>query len=286
VVAFYYRKDDPGFAGTKKRARYFLTIKSYFVAPIIRKAFGQNVIAYSATIGNPDIWKHETGLRFPFRTFGSNFSSSRTRVFMPTDTPNLSAKSRRRDDVKKALKLIADSAKIFAVNGRRSLVVVVSEEERMKFAKYAEERGLAVVTYGNGVKAREASATFVAGTGDVLLGTVSHFGEGIDLPRGIAPVIFFLRPGYASPDNPETQFEQRRFGMSHCWALWNWRVMIEALQVRGRNIRTARDLGVCFFISAQFRRFLYAGLPEWLRPASKSNVTMTQAIDETLRLLE
>jgi len=286
VVAFYYRKDDVEFANTKKRARYFLTIRSYFVAPIIRKAFGSNVIACSATIGNADIWKHETGLRLPFRAFGSNFPSSRTRIFMPTDTPNLSAKTRRRDDVKKALKLIADAAKKFAASGRRSLVVVVSEDERVRFAKYAAERKLEVVTYGNGVKAREAAATFVAGTGQVLLGTVAHFGEGIDLPRGIAPVIFFLRPGYAPPTSPETQFEQRRFGQSHCWALWNWRVTIEALQARGRNIRTAHDLGVCFFISAQFRRFLYAGLPEWLRPACRSNVTTAQAIEETLKLLE
>ena len=69
------------------------------------------------------------------------------------------------------------------------------------------------------------------------------------------------------------------------WRLWNWRVMIEALQVRGRNIRGPQDLGVTFFISEQFRRFLFASLPEWLQPAYRGEHTFEEAVTETEELL-
>jgi Rad3-related DNA helicase len=101
----------------------------------------------------------------------------------------------------------------------------------------------------------------------------------------MAPVIFFLRPGYPSPKDPEVQFEERRFGGA-VWRVRNWRVMIEALQVRGRNIRSATDRGSTIFISQHFRKFLYASLPEWLKDAYRGDVTFEEAKQETLELLK
>jgi len=286
VVAFYYKKDDPDFQGTKKKARYYLTIKSYFVVPIIRKALGSKVVAYSATIGDPHIIKFETGINLPFHSFSSAFATAHTRIFVPSDAKNLATRARQRDDLDKTLRQMAQVAQQFSQAGHRSLVVVISEDERQRFLHFAEGAKLEAMSYSNnGMTARQAASAFVGGQGQVLVGTAAQYGEGVDLPRGAAPIIFFLRPGYSRPDDPETQFEARRFSEGQCWALWNWRVMIEALQVRGRNIRTARDLGVCFFMSQQFRRFLYPALPEWLKPAYNAQLTMEQAAGETMKLL-
>lgn len=288
VVAFYYQEDDPEIEGTRRKARYFLTIKPYYVVPIIRKALGRNVIGYSATIGDPQILRFETGLKQPFWSGGSSFSVGRTKVYMPTDTLNLAHKQRRRDDLRNALRLIAATASQFATQGKRSLVVVIANEEREKFIDIAGRRHptLRVMSYNtNGVTARAAAASFAEGEGDVLVGTSAQYAEGIDLPRGIAPVIFFLRPGYARPDDPMAQFEERRHGEGQAWALRNWRVMIEALQVRGRNIRSTRDIGVCFFVSQQFRKFVYNALPEWLKPAYVGRSTMEECVKDAMRLL-
>lgn len=284
VIAFYYKKEDPEAEG--KKARYHLIIRSYFVAPLINKSFGENVLAYSATIGDPKIFGFETGLRYSSSSFPSTFSFNKTRVYMPTDTPNLSVRKRRKRDPSKALNQIVAAAKRFAQEGHRSLVVVVSEDERKKFLFRAKRDGLDIVSYGNGVKPKQAAEFFVKGQGDTLVGTAANYAEGIDLPKQIAPVIFFFRPGYQRPNDPETQFEERRFSNGQCWALWNWRVMIQALQVRGRNIRSFKDVGVCFFISQQFRRFLYPALPDWLKPAYSGDKTMDNAIREAMELLE
>lgn len=174
---------------------------------------------------------------------------------------------------------------LFASKKIRSLVVVVSEKERGKFLTLCGEENVNAVSYGNGVPAKEVVARFRDGEGDVLVGTAAHFGEGIDLPRRVAPVIFFLRPAYPRPNDPVTVFEERRFGNKR-WLLWNWRVMIEALQVRGRNIRSAEDVGVTFFISQQFRRFLFAALPQWLEPAYRGDSTFDECVEETMKLLE
>ena len=285
VIAFYYKVDDPRFSESQRKARFFLTIKSYFVVPLITRTLGERIIAYSATIGDPDVLKFETGIDLPFYSFNSTFDVSKTRVFMPTDTPNLALKKRRRNDLGKSLKMIATAAKTFSQKGLRSLVLVVSEMERQKFLKIAEEIGLETITYGNGIKRGEAVERFKAGEGQVLVGTAAAYGEGIDLPENIAPVIFFLRPGYASPKDPEAQFEERRFSEGHVWALRNWRVMIEALQVRGRNIRGLKDVGVCFFISQGFRRIVFGSLPDWLKPAYRGETNMDKAVKETLDLL-
>ncbi len=286
VVAFYERKDDPSFQGTSRKARYQLTIRNYYVVPLIRKALGPNVVAMSATIGDPKMVKFESGIDLPFHSFASSFSVARTRIFVPKDAHDLSMRGRRRNDLNRTLRRIVEMTKQFARSGYRSLVVVVSNAERVKFLQFAEEAKLRTVSYqSNGTTARQAAAAFVDGEGDALVGTAAQYGEGVDLPRGIAPIIFFLRPGYQRPDDPEIQFEERRFGQSTCWKLWRWRVMMESLQVRGRNIRTARDLGVCFFMSEQFRKFLYGSLPAWLQPAYRADLSSEAAVEETLTLL-
>lgn len=281
----YYEESDEVEADSGRRSRYQMKIKGYHVAPLIRLAFGENVIGYSATIGDPNIFEFETGLRLPFHTFDSEFSSEKTRVFMPIDTPNLAAKGRRRDDLKKAMKSIVQASLRFKEYGFRSLAVVVSEEERQRLVEMAQREGLMALSYTKAGEAKAVVRRFKKGEGDILIGTAAQYGEGIDLPNQIAPVIFFLRPGFQRPDDPMSQFEQQRFSDGHCWALWRWRVMIQALQVRGRNIRNDTDTGVCIFISQQFRRFLYSSLPEWLKPAYEGKTSMEEVVDSTIELL-
>jgi Rad3-related DNA helicase len=286
VLVYYFKEDDPQMADGRRRARHHLKIRSYFVAPIIRKTFGQKVLAYSATIGNPGVFAFETGLNLPFQAFTSTFPVGNTRIWMPSDFKNLAQKQQKKGDLNKALRKIATAALKFSSQGHRSLVVVISEDERLRFLKISDELGLKSVSYRtNGIKARDAAAKFAGGEGDCLVGTAAQYAEGVDLPKGVAPVIFFLRPGYQRPDDPETQFEEQRFGENQRWALWNWRVMMEALQVRGRNIRNAEDVGVCFFCSQQFRRFVYGALPAWLKPACHADRTFDQVVDETSKLL-
>ncbi len=146
------------------------------------------------------------------------------------------------------------------------------------------EEDVDVLTYSGDVSPREAATRFKAGVGSVLLGTSANFGEGLDLPDGMAPVIFLLRPSYPSPRDPLAQFEERRYGGKR-WQVWNWRVMIEALQVRGRNVRSADDQGVTIFVSQQFRRFLYASLPTWLRESYRSELTLDDCRRESIELL-
>jgi Rad3-related DNA helicase len=288
VVAFYYKKDDPEMQDKRHKTQYYLTIKAYYVVPLIRRALGKDpkVTAMSATIGNVNIFGHETGLRMPFTAFPSSFDAAKTRIFLPTDTPNLSQRKARRDDPKKARRMVLETALEFRDQGIRSLIVTTSNDERLAYFNEGFHRyGLDCLTYGEDLPAREVLSNFRDGDGDCLVGTSNQFGEGIDLPCGVCPVIFFVRPGYPRPDDPMTQFEQKRFSGSHCWQLWQYRVMIEALQVRGRNIRTIDDLGVCFFISQQFRSFLHGSLPEWLKPSYVDNKPMSEMLEETINLL-
>ena len=55
--------------------------------------------------------------------------------------------------------------------------------------------------------------------------------------------------------------------------------------MRGRDIRGSEDLGVTFFYSAQFRRFVYAALPEWLEPSYRSDMTLGECIKDAKKLL-
>lgn len=271
--------------GDNDRVKYRLFIKCYYVAPLIKRILGKKTLAMSATIGDPEIFAHETGIGHPCYSLDSDFSHLKTRVFLPTDTPNLAVNNRNKRDVTQTIRKMARASKRFADQGIRSLVVVISNEERDKFLMMAAEEGVEALSYGKGVKAKEAAQRFKAGEGDVLVGTLANYGEGLDLPKQIAPVIFVLRPSYPPPNDPCSVFEERRFG-SMRWRLWNWRVMIEALQVRGRNIRSTKDVGVCIFMSQQFRRFLLPSLPEWLKPAYQGESSFEECLEETLKLLK
>jgi Rad3-related DNA helicase len=277
----YSEKEPEG----REKAQYRLIIRAYYVAPLVQKLLSPFTVSYSATIGDASVFGFETGIKAPFYTFPSAFPSENTRIFLPTDTPNLATKNRIRQEPTKVLRRIAKACRRFGKNGIRSLVVVVSELERQKFLALCEEEHVRTISYGNGIPPREAIALFKDGKGTVLVGTIANYGEGVDLPQQLAPVIFVLRPSYPKPTDPAAQFEERRFG-SMRWRVWNWRVMIEALQVRGRNIRSGEDLGVTFFISQQFRRFLFASLPEWLQKAYRNDRTLEAAVEETLSLLK
>lgn len=270
--------------GEHDKVQYKLVIKCYYVAPLVKKILAPFTVAFSATIGNNETFGYETGIKQPFLSLGSNFPANNTRVYLPKDTPNLAMNSRNRQDLTRTLRRIAKACVRFRQKGHRSLVVTISNTERAKFLELAGEEGLNALSYGNGVTAREAAQQFKDGAGDTLVGTAANYSEGVDLPKQVAPVIFFLRPGYPNPRDAGTQFEERRFGNQR-WALWNWRVMQQALQVRGRNIRSRSDQGVTFFISQQFKRVLYAALPEWLEPAYRNALTFDQAIDDAEKLL-
>lgn len=266
---------------SNERSKYRLFVKSYYVVPTLTGRHGilpELTLSYSATIGDPDILKFKTGIDKPFFSLPSDFPVENAKIFLPTDTPNLAVKERNKREPAAVLRKIAKACRRLADSGKRSLVIVVSNAEKEKFLKLCEEEKVLVVSYGNGVKPREAAERFKRGEGEVLVGTIANYGEGVDLPKGIAPVIFFLRPGYPNPKDPTAIFEERRFrGMR--WRLWNWRVMMELLQVRGRNIRSAHDIGTTILISQQFRRFVVGALPEWLREAYKGDLKFKECLE-------
>jgi Rad3-related DNA helicase len=270
----------------RQRFRYELVIQAYHVAPIFKKIIPPLTLAYSATIGDPKIFAWETGIEGTFHSFPSEFPVKNTRIFMPIDTPNLAKKVRRKGDLKKMLKKIAETCKRLAEINIRALVVVTSDKERKKFIEYCQRLGINCLSYDEKKKPKEALAEFKKGEGQVLLGTSAAYGEGIDLPKKLAPVIFFLRPGYPKPKDPMNEFEHRKWGDVRAWKLKNYRVMIEALQVRGRNIRNPDDVGVTIFIDQRFRKFLYPNLPEWLKEAYVRDLTFDQAVEEAIQLVK
>lgn len=276
----FYKKE----IGVDQRIQYKLVVKCYYVVPLVRKILSPFTVSLSATIGDAETFGFESGLSGPFLSLGSNFPVDHTRIYMPTDTPNLAVKSREKRDVTRAIRTIARVSKQFSDKGLRSLVVTISNREREKFLQLAREEGLNPLSYGNGFTAKEVAQRFKDGEGDVLVGTAANYSEGVDLPKQIAPIIFFLRPGYPNPQDPGTIFEERKFG-GRRWALWNWRVMQQALQVRGRNVRSRSDIGVTFFISQQFRRFLFASLPEWLEKAYQGQMTLEECVTDAKKLL-
>ncbi len=271
--------------GERERVQYRITVKDYYVVPIIKKLLPENTLAYSATISDPEVFAFETGIKGAYHSISSSFPAENARIYLPTNTANLAVKNTGSKRAKtRMLRRVAQAAKQFADKGHRSLVIVVSGEERTKFLLLAEEEGLKTISYGNGHTARECAKLFRAGEGDCLVGTTANYGEGVDLPQQIAPVIFCLRPGYPNPFDPQAGFEERRFGKRR-WQLWNWRVMIELLQVRGRNIRSETDLGVTFLISQQFRRFAFGSLPKWLQPSYRGQLTFEQCVADAEKLL-
>ncbi|HSX14626.1 MAG TPA: helicase C-terminal domain-containing protein [Candidatus Saccharimonadales bacterium] len=272
----------------ENRVNYKLIIKSYHVAGLVRKLLSPNTLAMSATIGDNTVFGYETGIQLPFVSLPGTFPAENALVLLPTDTPNLAQKERSRNQPTRVLRHIARACGDFAKKDIRSLVIVVSNRERDKFLWLCQEaeEDVDVVSYGDGLTPRQALAAFREGQGTVLLGTVANYGSGVDLPEEIAPVTFVLRPGYPNPNDPFAQFERRRFGNGSYWKVWNWRVMIEALQVRGRNIRSASDRGATIFISQQFRRFLFASLPEWLKDSYDGSLTFEEACGRVLELME
>jgi hypothetical protein len=303
VVATYYIEDDPEVVDQpRRRARIYLKIHAYYVGPIIRKTLGKNFLGLSATIGDADIWKNESGLDVTFHQFSSDWDPGNTRVFIPIDGPYCGKKptfgsnlykaivehGRRQcgnNGMKQARKMIEDTCLRFAEQDVRVLVVVSSNAERKNIAFRMKRQGIPYLTYGNGMTAKEAVTRFRAGEAMVLIGTDAQYAEGVDFPAGIAPVIIYMKPTYPPPSNPQTQFENRRFTTSKFWMLQNWRVMMRSLQVRGRNIRSSTDKGVCIFIDWRFNRFLYACLPKWLKASFDNQLTLDECIDATLELL-
>ncbi len=270
--------------GERDRVQFKITVKDYYVVPIIKKLLPPRTLAMSATISDPEVFAFETGIKGDFVSIPSDFPVANARIYMPTDTPNLAMKARRRQDKTKSLRLIAKTAKKFAAKGIRSLVLVVSNEEREKFLMLAAEEGLNTLSYGPDCPPRECATCFREGEADCLVGTNSNYGKGLDLPKQMAPVTFCYRPAYPRPDDPQTQFEERRFG-NRRWATWNWRVIVDLLQGRGRNIRSKTDRGVTFLISQQFRRFAYGSLPTWLKPAYEGQKTMDECVKDAMKLL-
>ncbi len=267
-----------------QRVQYKLVIHAYYVAPLIRKIMGKSTVAYSATIGDPEIFGWVSGIKLPFVSLAGTFPAKNTLVLMPNDTPNLAAAKKIRQEPTKVLRRIARACYDFQTKGIRALVIVVSNLEKDKFTMLCQEEGVDLVTYGDGVTARQAAAAFKDGSGSVLLGTAANYGEGLDLPEGIAGVTFVLKPSYPSPRDPLAQFEEQRYGNQR-WQVWNWQVMIEALQARGRNVRSEDDRGATIFVSQQFRRIVYPGLPTWLRESYQSEISFDDCCQKVIDLL-
>ena len=61
--------------------------------------------------------------------------------------------------------------------------------------------------------------------------------------------------------------------------------MINALQLRGRNIRGKDDIGVSFFCSAQYGEFLFSALPDYLKPAYRGDWTFAECVADAQQLL-
>jgi Rad3-related DNA helicase len=268
-----------------KHVQYKLIIKAYQVAGLIKRILPERTLAMSATIGDEDSFGFETGIRGRFEALTSDLPVKNTRVFLPTDLPSLAFNERPRGEPNKTFRRIIRTAKSLAEQGFRSLVILISNEEREKFLRFSQEEELNVISYGNGVVAKDAASRFREGEGDVLVGTAAHYSEGIDLPKGTAPFIFFLRPGYQSPNDPLGQFEERRYSMARVWGLRRWRAMNQALQVRGRNQRSRTDIGVCFFMDRRFAKFLEQSLPAELKRAYVNRKTFDECVAEARELL-
>lgn len=276
-------KEEVEEAGKKVRCK--LVVKCHHVAPLIKKMFRRFTAVFSATIGNPQTFAFESGIEFPFVSIPSDFPVTNTAIYSPVDTPDLSHKKCPHGEPNKTFRRIARATLEFKKKGHRSLVIVVSEAERLKFEQLAREEGVDVLTYSEGFKPKDVAQAFKDGVGDVLLGTEAHFGEGIDLPDGVCPVTFVLRPAYPSPADPGAKFEERRFGCGGVWGVRQHRVVIRALQARGRNVRSAKDRGVTFFISQQFKGFVRHNLPAWLQDAYFGKLKFDECMEHAFGVL-
>jgi Rad3-related DNA helicase len=280
----WYRKEKTA----RQKVTWALNICHYYVNPVIKFRILKGIkriVAYSATIGDPNVFAIESGMDYPFHTYPPIFPVENTRIFLPTDAPNLSYRNQAQNpgNLEKAMLMIAEGCESFLEKGYRSLVGVVSEEERQKFLEMFSNK-FQIVTYGDEIRAKEAAEEFIKGRGEILLGTVANYSEGIDLPYPTAPAIFVLRPDFPKPMDPQAQFERRRWKEDY-YKLWLWRVSIRALQIRGRNIRSEKDRGVAFFISQQFEDCFKKHFPEWLKPALRKK-PYKECIMEGLEVVE
>lgn len=269
-----------------KKAQYVLTIKSYHIAGLTKaKLLPETYMAMSATIGaDPKILMDETGISGAFVDLVSDFPIEKTKIFMPIDVPDLSLKGANRNDKNRTIRKMLRGVYTGKRAGIRSLIIVPSEKDRLKCIEFSEEEKVKVMSYDENIKPRDAVRRFRDGEGDVLIGTEAQYGQGIDLPGGIAGFTFYLRPGYPSPEDPQAQFEERRFGNNR-WALLTWRVITKMLQARGRTIRSITDSGCIFLMSQQFKRFTWGGLPKWLQPAYVYTKTFDECVKEGVKLL-
>lgn len=278
----YYREE----LDENQRVQHKLVIHCHYVAPLIRKRLlAPTTVSFSATIGQKDLFAYESGIRAPLFSAPSTFPIENRRIYLPQDAYNL---SRRKDPTGRkktqTLRSIAKGCYRLSRQGIRSLVIVTSNDERKKFMQLAEEEGVEAVTYNEEVPAKDAALAFKKGDGDALCGCSAHYGTGVDFPKGTAGAIWFLRPGFQNPHSAASKFERERYG-SQYWPRMAYRVMLEAQQAIGRNIRGPRDKGVCFLMSEKFTKFVYAGLPEWLKPAYRRGMTLDECLSDAEELL-
>lgn len=278
----YYREE----LDENQRVQHKLVIHCHYVAPLIRKKLlAPTTVSFSATIGRKEMFTYESGIKAPFFSAPSTFPVENRRIYLPSDAYDLS----RREDPSgrkktKTLRSIAKGCRRLSGQGIRSLVIVTANAERKKFMQMAEEEGVEAMTYNDEMMAKDAALTFKYGDSDVLCGCSAHYGTGVDFPKGTAGAIWFLRPGYPNPQSAATKFEVERYG-SHYWSRLAYRVMLEAQQAIGRNIRGPRDKGVCFLMSQKFTDFVYAGLPEWLKAAYRRGLMLDECLDDAEELL-
>ncbi|GEM_PF-697206 len=278
----YYREE----LDENQRVQHKLVIHCHYVAPLIRKKLlAPTTISFSATIGRKDLFGYESGIKAPFFSAPSTFPIENRRIYLPSDAHDL---SRRGDPTGRkktqTLRSIAKGCRRLSEQGIRSLVIVISNAEREKFMQLAKEEGIEAMTYSDEVLAKDAALAFKDGAGDVLCGCSAHYGTGVDFPKSTAGTIWFLRPGYPSPQSAATKFEMERYG-SHYWSRLAYRVMLEAQQAIGRNIRGPRDKGVSFLMSQKFSDFVFTGLPDWLKLAYRRGMMLDECLDDSEELL-
>jgi Rad3-related DNA helicase len=267
-----------------QRVEHALHVKCYYVVPILKKIFPESRTFYmSATIGNIEAFRMETGLDHPFFSHDSEFPVENTRIYLPLDALDLSSAKCTAGIRSSTFKRIVKACKLFASKGHRSLVLVASDRERQQFLDLAKNT-LNVITYNSEMNSKMAITHFKQGNGDALVGTFAQYGQGIDLPNQIAPIIFSLRPSYPPPSDPKSLYEERRFKQRK-WIIWNSKEMRRILQARGRNVRSETDKGVTFCMSRQYRKIVLKCLPNWLMPAYRSTMTFDEAVADALELL-
>ena len=268
----------------KTKEKYGIEIYSWYVAPLIKKVILENIpwiICYSGTIGDPEKFKFETGIDFKVFKYSPSIPRENILIFMPNDTPELAYERKEPDALEKAFSMIQQGCLELLKNGHRSLILVVSEEERKKFFESFTD-GFECLTYNERKSPKEVAQKFIQGKGDVLLGTAANYGEGLDLPGKIASAIFYLRPEFPRPDEPQVQFERKRFGEQTYWGLQRWRVNIKTQQAIKRHIRGPEDKGVSFLISQHFKRTV--SFPEWERERVREK-SFTESLKEAKEFL-